>query len=125
MTLTQGIVLIITIALIICVGWWFLGKHDSKTGTSKVANNHQTANITVKGGYSPQRIVLKKGVPATVNFHMKDNTACLSHVVFADLGVNADLTKQPITKINIPTDQAKTFNFACGMDMFHGQVVVK
>lgn len=125
MTLGRGIVLLIVIALILVVGWWFLGKHDSKVGGAKVANDHQTADITVKGGYSPEQIVLKKGVPATVNFHMKDNTACLSHVVFNDLGVNADLTKQPVTQIKIPTDQAKTFNFACGMDMFHGKVIVK
>lgn len=125
MSAAQGIALIIVIALIIAVGWWFLGKHDAKSEGSKVKSGRQTATITVKGGYSPQRVVLKKGIPATVNFNMQDNTACLSHVVFSDLGINKDLTKQPVTKIDIPTDKAKTFNFACGMDMFHGQVVVK
>lgn len=125
MSAAQGIALIIVIALIICVAWWFLGKHDAKSANSKMRQNHQTADITVQGGYSPQRVVLKKGVPATINFHMKDNTACLSHVVFDELGVNKDLTKQPVTKIEVPTNKAHTYNFACGMNMFHGQVIVK
>ena len=79
----------------------------------------------VHGGYSPEKVVLKKGVPATVNFEMKDGTACLSHVVFSKLGIDKDLTKQPVTSIKIPTDKAGEYNFACGMDMFHGKVVVK
>lgn len=90
-----------------------------------MSNNSQSATVVVNGGYSPATVVLKKGVPAKLNFDMKDHTACLSHVVFDKLGVNKDLTKQPVTTIDIPTDQAGEYNFACGMDMFHGKVVVK
>ena len=42
--------------------------------------------------YSPSTVILKKGIPAQVNFDMHDSTACLSHVVFEQLGVNKDLT---------------------------------
>lgn len=119
------IVLIVTIALIVGIIWWFFGKHTESSAKAQVNNQQQTANIVVHGGYSPERVVLKKGVPATVNFEMKDGTACLSHVVFDKLGVDKDLTKQKVTSINIPTDKAGEYNFACGMDMFHGKVVVK
>lgn len=119
------IVLIVAIALIVGIIWWFFGKHTESSAKAQVNNQQQTANIVVHGGYSPERVVLKKGVPATVNFEMKDGTACLSHVVFDKLGVDKDLTKQKVTSINIPTDKAGEYNFACGMDMFHGKVVVK
>ena len=36
--------------------------------------------------------------------------------------------KQPGIKeviVNIPTDKPATYNWSCGMDMFHGKVVVK
>ena len=46
--------------------------------------------------------MLKQGIPAKVNFDMNDSTACLSHVVFEQLGVDKDLTKQKITTIDIP-----------------------
>lgn len=118
-------VIIIALFLIAFIVWWFFGKHTESAGKSTIVNDEQTATIVVNGGYSPSTVILKKGIPAQVNFDMHDSTACLSHVVFEQLGVNKDLTKQKITTINIPTDKAQTFNFACGMDMFHGKVIVK
>ncbi|MRH71415.1 cupredoxin domain-containing protein [Lactobacillus reuteri] len=118
-------VIVIALILIAFIVWWFFGKHTESAGKSTIVNDEQTATILVNGGYSPSTVILKKGIPAQVNFDMHDSTACLSHVVFEQLGVNKDLTKQKITTINIPTDKAQTFNFACGMDMFHGKVIVK
>lgn len=118
-------VIVIALILIAFIAWWFFGKHTESAGKSTIVNDEQTATILVNGGYSPSTVILKKGIPAQVNFDMHDSTACLSHVVFEQLGVNKDLTKQKITTINIPTDKAQTFNFACGMDMFHGKVIVK
>lgn len=117
--------IVIALLLIAFIVWWFFGKHTESAGKSTIVNDEQTATIVVNGGYSPSTVILKKGVPAQVNFDMRDSTACLSHVVFEQLGVNEDLTKQKITTVNIPTDKAGTYNFACGMDMFHGKVIVK
>lgn len=123
--MTSALILIIGLALIAGILWWFFGKHSASTADASVKNDHQNATVVVKGGYTPQTLVLKKGVPATVNFDLKDSTACLSHVVFDKLGVDKDLSKQPITSIDIPTDKAGEFDYACGMNMFHGKVVVK
>lgn len=125
MSIGQIIALIIGILLIGFILWWFFGKHPESARQATVVNDEQTATITVNGGYSPSTVVLKKGIPAQVNFDMHDSTACLSHVVFEQLGINKDLTQQQVTSIKIPTDKAGTYNFACGMDMFHGKVVVK
>lgn len=125
MSVSQIVALIVGVILIGFIIWWFFGKHKEAAGTSTIVNDEQTATIVVNGGYSPSTVILKKGVPAQVNFDMRDSTACLSHVVFEQLGVNEDLTKQKITTVNIPTDKAGTYNFACGMDMFHGKVIVK
>ena len=127
MNTSQIIVLLAGIAFIAFIVWWFFAPHTEKAGKAVMAgdNDKQTAKIVVNGGYSPATVVLIKGVPAQVQFDMHDSTACLSHVVFEQLGVNDDLTKQKITTVDIPTDKAATYNYACGMNMFHGKVVVK
>lgn len=125
MSIGQISAIIVGIILIAFIIWWFFGKHQENAEESTVVNDEQTATIVVNGGYSPATVVLKKGIPAQVNFDMQDSTACLSHVVFEQLGVNKDLTKQKVTTIHIPTDKPGTFNYACGMDMFHGKVIVK
>jgi plastocyanin domain-containing protein len=119
------VALIVGLAGIAFILWWFFGRHEEAAGDATVSGNDQEATVVVNGGYSPATVVLKKGIPAKVNFDMKDSTACLSHVVFQQLGVDKDLTKQPVTTVEIPTDKAGEFNFACGMGMFHGKVVVK
>ena len=125
MGIGQIIALVVGLAAIVFIIWWFFGKHQESVGTSTIVNDEQNATIVVNGGYSPATVVLKKGVPAEINFDMQDSTACLSHVVFEQLGVNKDLTKQKITTVKIPTDKAATYNYTCGMDMFHGKVIVK
>ncbi|MDD6432015.1 MAG: cupredoxin domain-containing protein [Lactobacillaceae bacterium] len=121
----QMLALIIGIILIIAILWWFFGKHTEQAGDASVNGQVQEATVVVKGGYSPSTVVLKKGMPGKINFDMKDSTACLSHVVFSRLGVDKDLTKQPVTTVDIPTDKSGEYDFACGMDMFHGKVIVK
>lgn len=125
MMISQIMTVIIGVLLIGFIIWWFFGQHQEAAGQATIADNQQNATIVVNGGYSPATVVLKKGVPAKVSFEMHDSTACLSHVVFEDLGVNDDLTKQKVTSVDIPTDKAGTYNFACGMNMFHGKVIVK
>ena len=125
MGLSQIAVIVVGAVLIGFILWWFFCKHTEEAGRATINGNDQEATIVVNGGYSPSTLVLKKGVPAKVKFDMRDSTACLSHVVFEQLGINKDLTKQKITTIDIPTDKNQTFNYACGMDMFHGKIVVK
>lgn len=121
----QLVVLAISLGLIAFIIWWFFGSHEEKTGDAQISDNQQESTIVVDGGYSPSTLVLKKGVPAKVKFQMNDSTACLSHVVFEKLGIDKDLTKQKMTAIEIPTDQATEFDYACGMNMFHGKIIVK
>ncbi|MDO4902734.1 MAG: cupredoxin domain-containing protein [Limosilactobacillus sp.] len=123
--MTSIFAIIVAVILIGLIAWWFFGNHGQTSAQATQGAQEQTATVVVKGGYSPETVVLKKGVPAKLNFDMQDHTACLSHVVFSSLGVDKDLTKQKVTTIDIPTDKAGEINFACGMDMFHGKVVVK
>ncbi len=123
--LVNGLVILAAAALIGLIIWWFFGNFQKSSQQADLANGRQEGQVVVKGGYEPEVLYLKQGVPAEVTFKMEDKTACLSHVVFSSLGVDKDLSKEKLAKVQIPTDKAGEIDYACGMDMFHGKIVVR
>ena len=90
-------------------------KNQTKKGVVK-AENH---------GYKPETVTFKQGKPAKLKFIPSDNMGCMNEVVFKELGIDEKLDGKKEVTVDIPTDKPGTYNYACGMDMFHGKVVVK
>ncbi|MFD1549491.1 cupredoxin domain-containing protein [Levilactobacillus fuyuanensis] len=88
-------------------------------------NTTQNATVIVNGGYQPDTVVLKQGVPATITFNRINDAGCLDQVQLPDFDVLADLPLNQPQEIVIDTSQAGTYKFACGMDMFRGKVVIE
>lgn len=119
------LVLIIGIIIIGLIVWWFFGKHEAESAAATMAGATQTVDVTVKGGYLPEVVELKQGVPATLNFTRTDPSTCLDHVVFPDFGINRELPKGETESITIDTSKPGEYGWACGMDMFHGKLIIK
>ncbi|USS92192.1 cupredoxin domain-containing protein [Fructobacillus americanaquae] len=119
------LVMVAGLAAIAFIIWWFFGQHKVESAEATLDENQQMIDIQVDGGYSPEHIVLKQGVPATLNFTRTDPSGCLDHVVFADFGINQELPQGQKVSLKINTDQPGQYQWACGMDMFHGQVTVE
>ncbi|NUE97193.1 cupredoxin domain-containing protein [Lactobacillus sp. ESL0260] len=119
------IILCLGLALIAFIAWWFFGKHQVATENASVSSNKQSVDIEVKGGYSPEKVILKRGVPATLNFKRTDSSSCLDHVIFSDFGINQKLPQGKTEPIKIDTSKAGEYEWACSMNMFHGKVIVK
>ncbi|KRK89451.1 cupredoxin domain-containing protein [Lentilactobacillus sunkii] len=119
------IVLVIGLGIIGFIGWWFFAKHQVAEESAAVADDQQVVDVEVKGGYSPEVVILKKGVPAILNFTRTDSSSCLDRVIFSDFGINQELPQNEKESIQIDTDKAGEYAWQCGMDMFHGKLVIK
>ena len=84
------------------------------------ANAEQEATITVSGGYDPEVVVAKKGVPLTLIFDRKESNPCSDEVVLPEFGIRQALAAHAKTRIRIVPERAGEFPFACGMNMLHG-----
>ncbi len=92
-------------------------------GTAVVEGDVQKIDIDMStGSYNPNVIKLKAGVPAEITFGASGG--CTASVQSPDLGFNEDLTSGPKT-VKLQGLAAGTYNFACGMNMVTGQIVVE
>ena len=91
----------------------------SKDQTKKVVVNAENH------GYKPETVTFKQGKPAQLKFIPSDNMGCMNEVVFKELGIDEKLDGKKEVIVDILIDKPGTYNYACGMDMFHGKVVVK
>ncbi|WP_341778747.1 cupredoxin domain-containing protein [Levilactobacillus sp. HBUAS70063] len=124
--MTKLLVTLIAAMAIGFIAWWFFGKHTTAAvSADQVTADKQAVNVAVDGGYSPSTVVLKQGVPAQITFNRKDPSTCLEQVVFPDLGINEFLPKGENHAVTIDTSRPGEYDYACGMNMFHGKVIVK
>ena len=52
-------------------------------------------------------------------------SGCFNEVVFPDFGIHETLPVDEPYPIEIDTSKPGEYQYACGMNMFHGKVVIK
>jgi Cu+-exporting ATPase len=85
----------------------------------------QRVEVSVRGGYSPDLIRVRQGVPVELTFDRQESGDCTSRVVFADLRLSAVLPAYERTTVRFRPGEAGSFGFACGMNMIHGTLIVE
>ena len=121
---TQLVVLIGGLALIALIIWYFFGERE-RTVAAEGRGGVQAVRITVKGGYSPDLIVVKQGRPVRLDFYRDETASCSEEVVFGDFGIARPLPAFETTSIEFTPDRAGEFTFTCGMRMLRGKLVVE
>ena len=71
------------------LGWFFFGPR--KATAAVLADGMQRLEVTVKGGYAPEVIRVRQGVPVELAFDRQESGDCTSRVVFPDFRVSAAL----------------------------------
>jgi plastocyanin domain-containing protein len=121
---TQLAVLIAGILLVGLILWYFFGERE-RTVVEEGAGGVQEVKITVKGGYSPDLIVVKQGRPVRLDFYRDETASCSEEVIFGDFGIARPLPAFKTTPIEFTPDKAGEFTFTCGMNMLRGKLVVE
>lgn len=105
--------------LLICFIYWFFFMKKEKAIAVK-----DSIEIYVEGGYDPQVISIKKGQPTKLTFIRKDPSPCLEEVVLSDFGIRKHLPLNERVTVEITPSKVGEFSYACGMNMYHGKIVV-
>ncbi|MEK0279618.1 heavy metal translocating P-type ATPase [Bifidobacterium mongoliense] len=119
------IVVLAALAVTALIVWLFLIPRRAGHATAAREDaGVQHVDIVVKGGYSPSTIQVRAGVPVRLAFDRRESGECSSHVVFPDFGIDRTLTAFQTTVVEFTPDAPGTYEFACGMNMLHGTLIV-
>jgi Cu+-exporting ATPase len=111
------------IASILALAYFFIGPKKAKTAS--LVGGIQEIEITIKGGYSPDIIRVKEGVPVRLKFNRQEAGDCSSRVVLPDFRVSKTLPAFKTTTLEFTPNRSEEFGFACGMNMLHGTLIVE
>ena len=123
MDVADALVLVGAVVALVALGWFFFGPRRARA--AELADGVQRVAVTVRGGYSPEVIRVRQGVPVEVTFDRQESGDCTSRVVFPDLQVSAALPAFQRTTVRLAPSRVGSFGFACGMNMIHGTLIVE
>lgn len=122
--ITKIVVDIAGFALIFWVAWyfWFSKKEGERAA---VAGVNQEALVTVKGGYTPDVIVVKAGKPVRLVFHRQESSPCSERVVFKDFDKSNLLPEGEKVPVEFVPEKPGEYEFSCQMGMYRGRLIVE
>jgi cobalt-zinc-cadmium efflux system membrane fusion protein len=84
--------------------------------------------VTVKvtdEGFQPERIELKRGIPARLTFVREIEETCATSVMIPEFNLKRDLPLKEPVLLEFTPAKAGVFDFTCGMKMLSGKIVVR
>ena len=107
------------------IAWFFWLKKAAGTHAALASSGYQEAMILVKGGYTPDTIVVERGTPVRLTFRREESSPCSEQVVFDAFGKHAELPEGEQVAVELMPAEPGEFPFTCQMGMLRGTLVVE
>ena len=124
MTLAQIVVTVLGVAAGAWVLWYFVFTPGPAL-TAAAKGGVQEVRITVKGGYTPDTVVVRAGKPVRLLFYRDETAECSDRLVLEAFGVDRPLPPFETTAVEFTPAAAGEFPFRCGRTVLKGLLVVE
>lgn len=111
-------------ALIAWIVWYFWLYRKEGVKVAEVGGV-QEVPITVKGGYTPDVIVVKRNRPVRLLFNRQESSLCSEMVVLDKIGRSAKLPEGETVAIEFTPQELGEIPFQCQMGMLRGKLIVQ
>lgn len=124
MTGIEWLVTIGGFALSIFVGWFFWFSKREGTTASVSEEGVQEIFMTVKGGYTPDLILVKVGKPVKLHVTRKETAVCSELLMIPDFALSKKLPQNELVTFEFVPKKLGEHDFSCQMGMYRGKLVV-
>jgi len=125
MTWDRIVVDVVGLALIGFLVWFFWLVKAKGVKAALTSGGYQEQMVLVKGGYTPDVIVVERGKPVRLNFVRQESASCSEMVLLPAFGKSAHLPEGHTVPIEFLPAEPGEYEFACQMGMFRGKLVVE
>ena len=125
MSWDRVVVVVVGLALITFIVWFFWLVKSKGVHAAATSGGYQEQMVLVKGGYTPDVIVVEVGKPVRLNFVRQESASCSEMVLLPAFGKSAKLPEGQTVPIEFLPKERGEFEFACQMGMFRGKIVVE
>lgn len=113
------------VAAIAFVNWYFFLAGRTPAAAAARSGGAQEVTITVRGGYDPAAVRVRKGEPVRLVFDRQETSGCSEEVVFGDFGIRRFLPPFQKTAVDLTPAATGTYEFTCAMGMLRGRLIVE
>ncbi|MCL5999610.1 MAG: cupredoxin domain-containing protein [Chloroflexi bacterium] len=125
MSVDKLIVTLIGLAVIGFIVWFFWLVKKPGARAAVTSGGYQEAMVLVKGGYTPDVIVVEHGKPVRLNFVRTESAACSEKLLIPDFRKSVTLPEGETVSVEFLPDRAGEFEFQCEMGMLRGKLIVE
>ena len=125
MTWDRILVDLIGLGLIGFFVWFFWLVKKKGVRASLTSGGYQEQMVLVKGGYTPDVIVVEAGKPVRLNFVRQESASCSEMVLLPDFNKSAKLPEGETVAVEFLPKTPGEYEFACQMGMLRGRIIVE
>lgn len=125
MTWDRALVDVVGLGLIGFIVWFFWLVKAKGVRAAATSGGDQEQMVLVKGGYTPDVIVVSAGKPVRLNFVRQESSSCSEMVLLPAFDKQARLPEGETVALEFVPKEPGEYEFACQMGMFRGKIVVE
>jgi plastocyanin domain-containing protein len=116
---------VVGFAVIAFIVWFFWLVRAKGVRATAASSGYQEQLILVKGGYTPDVVVVQRGKPVRLKFLRQESASCSEMVLLPGFGKSARLPEGQAVSVEFLPGEPGEYEFACQMGMFRGKLIVE
>ncbi len=125
MTWDRILVDLIGLGLIGFIVWFFWLVKTKGVKAAMTSAGYQEQMVLVKGGYTPDVIVVERGKPVRLNFVRQESASCSEMLLLPAFNKSANLPEGETVAVEFLPKEAGEYEFQCQMGMLRGKLIVE